>query len=63
MFIYSLSDPTTKEIRYIGFTSRSLLDKRLSEHLRDNRKNKKKFLGKIFEKQRIKTRNKYFGIL
>jgi len=41
MFIYSLSDPTTKEIRYIGFTSRSLLDKRLSEHLRDNRKTRK----------------------
>lgn len=41
MFIYSLSDPITKEIRYIGFTSRSILDKRLSEHLRDNRKTRK----------------------
>lgn len=35
--IYSLSEPDTCKIRYIGFTSQSL-NKRLKEHLKDNRK-------------------------
>jgi len=41
MFIYTLSHPITNEVRYIGFTSRSSLDKRLKEHLKDKRKTKR----------------------
>lgn len=41
MFIYTLSHPITNEIRYIGFTSKNSLDKRLKEHLRDRRKTKR----------------------
>lgn len=35
--IYTLSDPITGEIRYVGVTSRDL-DKRLYEHIRDSKK-------------------------
>lgn len=34
MLIYSLSCPISKEVRYIGFTSRKVLNKRYFEHLR-----------------------------
>ena len=39
VIIYVLIDPTTKEVRYVGATSRTL-NQRLSAHLTDARKNR-----------------------
>lgn len=47
IFIYTLSDPKTNQIRYIGKTTRSLL-KRFKEHLRDkNQTHKVNWIKKL----------------
>jgi group I intron endonuclease len=40
MYIYTLEHPITNEVRYVGFTSKTL-EKRFKEHLRDKRKCKR----------------------
>jgi len=47
--IYSLNDPNTKEIRYIGYTSQSL-ESRLKQHVRDSNRN-----GKSYKRNWIKS--------
>lgn len=56
--IYSLNDPETGEVRYVGKTV-SPLYKRLSSHYRDKSKSYKTFWIYSLKKKWFKTDNKF----